>query len=490
MPPDVPIFLRLYSSGESVPRATLAGNPPAAKGLAPTNPFTLVWTATPLPLSVFYTANFMPAEHLHAVSHLTTALTGPLQQLETLLLTEHARIETWLRAEWRKTSTPLHTSVDLRNAGFKLAPVDTNLFPTVFNNPNPAFLTPSVLAMQTKIEQLCETASNILLIPEDYSRNLFYLESLARLQDISLKAGYQVRIGSLRPDMKTPEQVALPFGRYVQLESQIKRNRHVGVADDDACLVILNNDLISGIPEQLHNIGQHIVPPGLGWSGRLKSGRLKHFNNVAIEFVKLLGIDPWLINPMFRKCGELGLKKPEGEDCLVRNVEAFLESVQKKDDEYGIDKPPFVVIKADAGTYGMGIILVSSIAEVQSLNRKQHSKMAPMKGGASVSKVILQEGVYTYETWGAQVAVAEPVVYLIDHYVAGGFYRLHGAWQQRKSECARHTFRAAGLRRILQHTRSYPRSRHRTDPFLCLRRARPLGVTGRRARTGRTQLRE
>ena len=30
-------------------------------------------------------------------------------------------------------------SVDLRNSGFKLAPVDTNLFPGGFNNLNPGF---------------------------------------------------------------------------------------------------------------------------------------------------------------------------------------------------------------------------------------------------------------------------------------------------------------------------------------------------------------
>ena len=368
----------------------------------------------------------MPAEHLHAVPHLTTALDGPLQQIETLLLTEQARIEAWLRAEWRKTPAPLYTSVDLRNAGFKLAPVDTNLFPAGFNNLNPAFLPLCVLAMQTKIEQLCETASNILLIPEDHSRNLFYLESLATLRDIIVKAGYQVRIGSLRPDLAAAEEVTLPSGRSVLLEPLIKRGRRVGVADYDACLVILNNDLISGIPEQLQDIEQHMdPPPGLGWSSRLKSGHFKHYNNVAGEFAQLLGIDPWLINPLFRNCGELDFKKREGEDCLVRNVEILLASVQKKYDEYGVDKPPFVVIKADAGTYGMGIISVSSVEEVQSLNRKQRTKMSAMKGGTSVSKVILQEGVYTFETWGEQNAVAEPVVYMIDHFVVGGFYRVH-----------------------------------------------------------------
>ena len=368
----------------------------------------------------------MPAELMHAVPHLTTALSGPLQQIETLLLTEQNRIETWLRAEWRKTPAPLYTSVDLRNAGFKLAPVDTNLFPAGFNNLNPAFLPLCVQAMQAKIEQVCETASNILLIPEDHSRNLFYLESLATLRDIILKAGYQVRIGSVRPDLKVAEQVGLPSGRSVRLEPLIRRDRRVGVADYDACLVILNNDLISGIPEQLHDIEQNIVPPpGLGWSSRLKSGHFKHYNQVAHEFAQLVGIDQWLINPLFRNCGELDFKKREGEDCLVRNVDALLESIQKKYDEYGVDKPPFVVIKADAGTYGMGIISVSSVEEVRSLNRKQRSKMASMKGGASVSKVILQEGVYTFETIGELESVAEPVVYMIDHFVVGGFYRVH-----------------------------------------------------------------
>ena len=331
----------------------------------------------------------MPAEHLHAVLHLTTALTGPLQRIETLLLTEQARIETWLRAEWRKTPAPLYTSVDLRNAG------------------------------------------------------------------------YQVRIGSLRSDLKAPEQIALPSGRYVRLETLIKRSQRVGVADYDASLVILNNDLISDIPEQLHDIEQHPAPPGLGWSSRLKSGHFKHFNAVATEFATLLGIDPWLINPLFRNCGELDFKKREGEDCLVRNVAALLESILKKYDEYGIDKPP-CTIKADACTNGM-----------------------------SVSKVTLQEVSYTFETWGAQAAVADvPVVYIGDRFMVGGFYRVHGAWHQRKSACARHACRAAGLRRNLQYIRSYPRSRRRTEPFPCLRRARPLGVTGSGARTGRTQLRE
>jgi glutamate--cysteine ligase len=51
--------------------------------------------------------------------------------------------------------------------------------------------------------------------------------------------------------------------------------------------------------------------------------------------------------------------------------------------------------------------------------------MSSSKGGKVINKVILQEGVPTYETWGDSRAVAEPVVYMMDRFVVGGFYRVH-----------------------------------------------------------------
>lgn len=362
----------------------------------------------------------------HHVPHLTTALTGPLQQIETLLLQEQSRIEAWLRAQWRETPAPLYASVDLRNAGFKLAPVDTNLFPAGFNNLNPAFLPLCIQAFQAKMEHICETASNILLVPEEHTRNLFYLENIATLRDIIHKAGYQVRIGSTREGLDAPQTIELPSGRTVTLEPIQRRGNRVQLEGFDPCMVVLNNDLISGHPEKLRGIEQIVIPPpGLGWTTRLKSGHFTHYHEVATEFARMLGIDPWLINPMFRNCGELNFQKREGEECLLTNAGRLLEDIQKKYDEYSIDREPFVVIKADAGTYGMAIMSVTSVDELRSLNRKQRNKMGSMKGGAGVSKFLLQEGVYTFETWGEEQAVAEPVVYMIDHFVVGGFYRVH-----------------------------------------------------------------
>ena len=43
-------------------------------------------------------------------------------------------IERWFRLEWMEHTPPFYSSVDIRNAGFKLAPVDTNLYPGGWNN--------------------------------------------------------------------------------------------------------------------------------------------------------------------------------------------------------------------------------------------------------------------------------------------------------------------------------------------------------------------
>jgi glutamate--cysteine ligase len=66
---------------------------------------------------------------------------------------------------------------------------------------------------------------------------------------------------------------------------------------------------------------------------------------------------------------------------------------------------------------------VRDASDVVGLNRKQRNKMSVVKEGLEVSSVIIQEGVPTFES--INDAIAEPVVYMIDRFVVGGFYRVH-----------------------------------------------------------------
>lgn len=333
-------------------------------------------------------------------------------------------IESWFRSQWRVIKEPFYTSVDIRNAGYKMAPVDTNLFPAGFNNLNPAFESLCIQAVQLTIERMNTPVDRILIIPENHTRNLYYLESLAVLQDLIEKAGFEVKIGSLLPDLDGPSEITLGSGKKLMLEPLVREQDRVRVDGFIPELVILNNDLSSGRPALLEGLRQRMAPSlNMGWSNRLKSMHFGQYKAVAEEFARHIDLDPWLIDPLFRNCGEIDFMKREGESCLSKNVEALLEAIRKKYDEYGVTCQPFVMVKADAGTYGMGIMTVKSPEEISDLNRKQRTRMDTIKEGQKVSKVLIQEGVYTNETSAG--SVAEPVVYLIGHSVVGGFYRVH-----------------------------------------------------------------
>ena len=356
--------------------------------------------------------------------HLSTALHGPFLDLENRINTAKPQIEHWLRCKWLEYKIPFYCSVDLRNSGFKLAPVDTNLFPGGFNNLNPEFIPLCVQAVMMAIERVCPDANSILLIPENHTRNMYYLQNIASIQAIMQYAGLSVRIGSLLPEIKTATTFNLPDGQSILLEPVLRKNNQLCVKNFKPCAVLLNNDLSNGIPEILQNLDQTILPPlHAGWTTRRKSEHFKAYNKIADEFARLIDIDPWLINPYFTSCGKIDFREKKGEDCVASSSNKILGIIREKYKEYGVKEDPFVIVKADSGTYGMGIMTIKDGAEVYQLNRKQRNKMAVVKEGMSVTNVLVQEGVYTFEN--INQAVAEPVIYMVDHFVVGGFYRVH-----------------------------------------------------------------
>jgi glutamate--cysteine ligase len=358
------------------------------------------------------------------VPHLSTALRGPILDLENRIISAMPTIEHWLRGKWREHTVPFYCSVDLRNSGFKLAPVDTNLFPGGFNNLNPDFIPLCVQAMMSAIEKICPDTHSLLLIPENHTRNTFYLQNIATLRNIMQHAGLNVRIGSLLPEVTAATSIDLPDGQTITLEPIIRKNNKLGVNNFDPCAVLLNNDLSTGVPEVLQNLNQIVIPPlHAGWATRRKSGHFAAYDRVAQEFADLIGIDPWLINPHFTSCGRINFREKQGEDCVANASNRILSVIKEKYRQYGVKEDPFVIVKADSGTYGMGIMTVKDGADIYKLNRKQRNKMAVVKEGLHVSNVLVQEGVYTFEN--INQAVAEPVIYMIDRHVVGGFYRVH-----------------------------------------------------------------
>jgi glutamate--cysteine ligase len=362
------------------------------------------------------------------VPHLVTAQSGPLLDLEKKILEATPAIERWFRMSWQEHTPPFYCSVDLRNAGYKLAPVDTNLFPGSFNNLATEMLPLSVQAAMAAIDKYCPDARNLLLIPEMNHPNPDYLAHVSRLMQIFRQTGLHVRLGSLSPEITQPTPLALPDGNMLVVEPLVRSSngRRLGLADFDPCTILLNNDLSSGIPSILENIHeQSLLPPvHAGWALRRKSNHFDAYDEVAKKFGKLIDVDPWMVNPLHARCGEVDFDAGNGLECLSDNVTMLLAKIKKKYKEYGMkEMKPFVIVKPDAGSYGRGIITIRDASELKDLSQKQRDKLAVVKNGVAVHDVIIQEGVPTVETVNG--AVAEPVVYMIDRYVVGGFYRVH-----------------------------------------------------------------
>jgi len=357
------------------------------------------------------------------VPHLITALTGPINELEQRILDSMPAIERWFRLEWMEHTPPFYSSVDIRNAGFKLAPVDTSLFPRGWNNLTPQMLPLAVQSAMAAIEKICPEAKNLLLIPENDTRSTFYLSNVAQLQRIFHMAGLNVRVGSINPDIKETTVINLPNGEQVTLEPVIRTKHRLGLKDFDPCTILLNNDLTAGPPgilEELHE--QYLLPPlHAGGSVRRKSKHFRSYEELAKRLGKLLGIDPWLINPMFNQCGAVDMAQGHGMDCLTTNVDALLGKIRRKYKEYGINEKPFVIVKSDSGAPGMGIMTVRDVKDLAVLHHRAKTTMG--SGAPPMVDAIIQEGVLTNER--INDAVAEPVVYMMDRYVVGGFYRIH-----------------------------------------------------------------
>jgi glutamate--cysteine ligase len=51
-------------------------------------------------------------------------------------------------------------------------------------------------------------------------------------------------------------------------------------------------------------------------------------------------------------------------EALAEQVDVILAKVRRKYKEYGIKEKPFAVVKADNGTYGMGVMTVRDAKEL------------------------------------------------------------------------------------------------------------------------------
>jgi glutamate--cysteine ligase len=352
------------------------------------------------------------------VPHLATALTGPIDELEQRILDSMPAIERWFRMEWMEHTPSFYSAADIRNAGFKLSVVDVDLYPGAWNQLAPEMMPLAVQGAMAAIEKICPEARNLMLVPDYRIQDPAYFSGLAQLVSIFHMAGLNVRVGSIDPALKGPKVWTLANGAQLDVEPVQREGQRLKLRHFDPCTILLNHDLGQGVPGIMEDLsGQYLLPPlHASWSMRQRSSHYRAYEDVAKRFGKLLGVDPWLIHPLYQQVAQEGSDSTKDLRHLAGPVDELLQRIRRKYRDYGIEDKPYVAIKANTGRDASGLLTVRDVKELDDL-------MLPETGLSANSDWVLQEGVRTHER--IHDDVAEPVVYMIDRYVVGGFYRVH-----------------------------------------------------------------
>lgn len=354
-----------------------------------------------------------------------------LDTLDQLVVSHADEIDAWFTAAEAGREAPFYASVDIRNSGHKMAVVDTNLFPAGFNNL--CDYSYKLAAEQIKIYFALNhpAARRILIVPESNTRNPGYTANVARLHDMLTSAGFEAAVGTLIDSVPSAgaELEGIEGTKVTLLPFRVEGGIPF-VGDKAYDIVLLNHDLSGGEPPILKSVTVPIVPRAvLGWHRRRKSMHFARLSEWAARFGERFGIDPWLISAETESVE--GVRFDEPDKSLRESVERVFAKTQAAFQSRGIDEKPYVFVKHDAGTYGMGVMSVDDPAELDSLSRDLRKKMAKGKGGVAITDVIVQEGIPTRDR--VRDIVGEPVIYTLNNHIIGGFFRLHSEADDRVS---------------------------------------------------------
>lgn len=342
--------------------------------------------------------------------------------LHSLLTSRKEEIESWFEEKYSSTPRLFYSSVDVRHSGYKLAPVDTNLFPAGFN-----LLTESQQQNATKqaklyFEKHFPSAKKLLLITESHTRNKYYLQNVYSIKAIMEKAGMEVRLS--RFDITTDEEHKTADGQKITYDPLSRNGNFLTLNGFTPDIILVNNDMTGGVPDILKNIEQPIFPPiGMGWYRRKKTGHFESYGIVARDFGRKFDVDPWLVSTLFTRCGNINFRTKEGLECVTYNATELLKKIKIKYEQYEIAEDPYIFIKANSGTYGMGIMVVKDPSEIEEINKKERHSLSNIKEGVENSEVIIQEGIPTIDTLNGMTA--EPLIYLVNSEPVGCTYRLN-----------------------------------------------------------------
>ena len=343
-----------------------------------------------------------------------------LHELAQRLEENRELITEWMKKKRSEVPIPIYGSVDIRDSGWKIAVVDANHFPAGFNNVSSEDEQNLSNLLRDHIIRQQPNCKWVHLYPESHTRNPGYVENVSTIRRLITNAGFRCTVGS--PELEGHGSIDGVTGPLV-LDQVLITDDSLLVDGEKPDMVMLNNDLTEGM---VPGLGAHQVfpPPHMGWQRRRKSEHYACLQVYVDEIAEILDIDPWhLLTDWFvseNKC----LEKEVCRQALATEIDEFLAKILVRYQSMGIDREPVAYVKNDRGTYGLGIMAVTSGEQLLNLSNRKFKRLMYSKGGVDVENFLIQEGVPT-TLRSPDGSPIEPVVYLVDGEAASWFYRMN-----------------------------------------------------------------
>lgn len=333
-------------------------------------------------------------------------------------------VDSWFKKKREGLAFPFYSSFDIRDASYKVAPVDANIFPAGFNNICQVDKDQAVDLVENYLEShYPQAGKDVVILAEEHTKNPYYWENVRTLEALLKQADRDVVIAIPRK-LNEPLSIETSHGGTLSIWGAELVDGEIRVKGEHPSLVICNNDF-SVLPEDWSEESSTIVnpPSQMGWYRRRKDEFFTIYNELCEEFSQLIQIDPWTLKIPTERFVDFDLTDESSRERLAQKVQEFIDSLRVTYQERGITEEPFAFIKNNKGTYGLGIVQARSGEDVLSWSYKSRKKMKASKGGQGVSEVIIQEGIPTFMTSGEETS--EPVIYMVGCQLAGGFLRAH-----------------------------------------------------------------
>jgi len=245
------------------------------------------------------------------------------------------------------------------------------------------------------------TLRKVILLAEEHTHNPFYWDNIHSLKTLLERSDVQ-SVFVCVPGKNILEDTYFTSARGYSVKVFLLKNQI-----HNADLIISNNDF--SILYDLDIPVPMTPPPLAGWNSRRKHSFFAKYNRLAYEFAQLIDVDPDTLIIQTKRFINFDLNHPKSLKRLKEEVGVFLSDLEKIYKKY--NQKPFVFLKNNSGTYGLGMTTIHSISDMENWSYKVKKKMKASKGGLKITELIIQEGIAS--SLKTEAVVAEPVIYFI-----------------------------------------------------------------------------